>query len=211
MEYLQKLEMVIMREKATLKAITTIFPNNFEFQLCLSLQIGDDLIEDPFDEKDSSGDEAWTDAVTLSLFLNFCLDCPFRFSIYQDEFFLFIVSNFCLDRPFGVSVHRDAHFCLSRPLRVFDLPSCSFLFLDKVFLDCISIHRTWEFITIHGCKSHGAAGKCSFDNIRAFVIRRPFAPRIWLKGQDLFKHEVAFLKFTRSNLFVESLFHPCLV
>src|SRR3954466_2639987 len=84
-------------------------------------------------------------------------------------------------------------------------------FLDKVFLDCISIHRMWEFITIHGCKSHGAARKCSFDNIRAFVIRRPFAPRIWLKRQYFFKHEVAFLKFTRSNLFVEGLFHPCLV
>ena len=110
----KKLENGKYAEKATLKAITTILPNNFEFQLCLSLQIGEDLIEDPL-MKDSSGDEVRTDAVTLSKILNFCLDCPFGFSIYQDKLFLFVVSNFCLDRPFGFSVHRDAHFCLSRP------------------------------------------------------------------------------------------------
>ena len=75
-------------EMATLKAITTILPNNFEFQLCFVLQVGDDLIEDPL-MKDSSGDEVRTDAVTLSKILN---------------------------------------FCLSRPFRVFDLPSCSFVF-----------------------------------------------------------------------------------
>ena len=91
-------------EKATLKAITTILPNNFEFQLCLSLQIGEDLIEDPL-MKDSSSDEVQTDAVTLSKIPNFCLDCPFGFSIYQDKLFLFDVSNFCLGRPFGFSVH----------------------------------------------------------------------------------------------------------
>ena len=46
MDYLQKLENGKYAEKATLKAITTILPNNFEFQLCLLLQIGEDLIED---------------------------------------------------------------------------------------------------------------------------------------------------------------------
>src|ERR1043165_5832911 len=51
-------------------------------------------------------------------------------------YFLFIVSNFCLDRLFRFSIHRDAHFCLSRPLRVFDLPSCSFVFFfrQSIFL-----------------------------------------------------------------------------
>src|ERR1051325_2397033 len=38
MDYLQKLEMVIYWEKATLKAINSILPNKFEFQLCLLLQ-----------------------------------------------------------------------------------------------------------------------------------------------------------------------------
>ena len=89
MDYLQKLENGKYAEKATLKAITTILPNNFEFQLCLLLQIGEGLIEDPL-MKDSSGDEVLTDAVTLSKILNFCLDCLFRFSIYQDKLFLFV-------------------------------------------------------------------------------------------------------------------------
>jgi len=44
--------------------------------------------------------------------LNFCIDRPFGFSAYQDNF-LFNVSNFCLDCPFGFSVHRDVHFFLS--------------------------------------------------------------------------------------------------
>src|ERR1051325_11828959 len=38
MNYLQELEMIIYWEKATLRAITTIIPNNFEFHLCLLLQ-----------------------------------------------------------------------------------------------------------------------------------------------------------------------------
>ena len=66
----KKLENGNFAEKATLKAITTILPNNFEFQLCLLLQIGEDLIEDPL-MKDSSGDEVRTDAVTLSKSLTF--------------------------------------------------------------------------------------------------------------------------------------------
>jgi hypothetical protein len=32
-----------------------------------------------------------------------------------------------------------------------------------------------------------------------------------LKRQDLLKHEVAFLEFPRSNLFVKSLFRPSLI
>src|ERR1051325_10878030 len=126
-------------------------------------------------------------------------------------YFLFIVSNFCLDCLFRFSIHRDAHFCLSRPFRVFDLPSCSFVFLDKVFLDCVSIYRMREFIAVHGCESHSTAREASFDDVWAFVIRSPFAPRIWLKRQNLFKHEVAFPEFTRSDLFVESFLHSSLI
>src|SRR3954468_3415604 len=128
------------------------------------------------------------------------------------NFFSVYCLKFLPGPPFRVFSPPRRSFLPKSPFAGFRLTEMFFCsFLDKVLLDCISIHRMWEFITIHGCKSHGAARECSFDNIRAFVIRRPFAPRIWLKGQDLFKHEVAFSKFTRSNLFVESLFHPCLV
>jgi hypothetical protein len=71
-----------------------------------------------FDSRYAPSGCARSDAVTLSFLfiLNFCIDRPFGFSAYQDDF-LFNVSNFCLDRPFGFSVHRDAHSCLSRPFR----------------------------------------------------------------------------------------------
>src|ERR1044072_8571139 len=158
----------------------------------------------------------WTNyrltAVTLSFFVSLFLP-RLPFQIFNlSGYFLFIVSNFCLDCLFRFSIHRDALFCLSRPLRVFDLPSCSFVFfLDKVFFDCVSIHRMREFITVHGCESHSTARKASLDDVWAFVIRSPFAPRICLKRQDLFKHEVAFSEFTRSDLFVESFLHPSLI
>ena len=66
------------------------------------------------------------------LILNFCIDRPFGFSAYQDDF-LFNVSNFCLDRPCGFSVHRDAHFCLSRFFR-FATHRAFIFFLTKYFL-----------------------------------------------------------------------------
>src|ERR1051325_45756 len=145
--------------------------------------------------------------IFVSLFLPRLPFLVFNLSGY----FLFIVSNFCLDRPFRFSIHRDALFCLSRPFRVFDLPSCSFVLLDKVFLDCVSVYRMREFIAVHGCESHSTARKASFDDVRAFVVRSPFAPRIWLKRQNLFKHEVAFSEFTRSNLLIEGFLHPSLI
>ena len=79
--------------------------------------------------------------------LNFCIDRPCGFSIYQGNYFhhFLYVSNFCLDCPFGFSVHRDAHFCLSR---LFRFATYRALFFDKVFLDCISVHRKREFVTI---------------------------------------------------------------
>jgi hypothetical protein len=81
------------------------------------------------------------------MILNFCIDCPFRVSTYQDIFF---VSNFCLDRPFGFSVHRDAHFCLSRFLRFATYRAATFLteyfltapaFLERVSLSPSMIVR----------------------------------------------------------------------
>ena len=124
-------------------------------------------------------DKIQTDCSYFVIFVSWFLPrLPFQvFNL--SGYFLFIVSNFCLDRLFRFSIHQDAHFCLSRPFRVFDLPSC--FFLDKVFLDCISIHRMREFITVHGCESHSTARKASFDDVWAFVIRSPLAPRIWLE------------------------------
>ena len=67
MSYLQELEMIIYWEKATLKAITTIIPNNFEFQLCLLLQ---KIWLKIRWWKFLQIDEVRTDAVTLSFFVS---------------------------------------------------------------------------------------------------------------------------------------------
>ena len=72
------------------------------------------------------------------MILNFCIDRPFRVSIYQDNCNFF--SNFCLDCPFGFSVHRDTHFCLSRLFRF--ATYWAFYFFDKVFLDCIGFRAS---------------------------------------------------------------------
>src|ERR1051325_2204041 len=126
-------------------------------------------------------------------------------------YFLFIVSNFCLDRLFQVFSPPRRSFLPKLPFLGFQLTELFFCFLDKVFLDCISVHRIREFITIHGCESHSTARKASFDDVWAFVIRSPFAPRILLKRQNLFKHEVTFSEFTRSDLFIECLLHSSLI
>ena len=131
-------------------------------------------------------DCARPDAVTLSLILNFCIDRPFGFSAYQDNYFLFNVSNFCLDRPFGFSVHRDAPFCLSRLFR-FSTYQVVLLFLGKVFFDCICVHRSRKFITIHSCKSHCTARKSFSYDVRTFIVRRPLAPRVMLERTFLSK------------------------
>ena len=70
MDYLQKLENGNYAEKATLKAITTILPNNFEFQTVLVASDWRRFDRRPL-MKDSSGDEVRTDAVTLSKSLTF--------------------------------------------------------------------------------------------------------------------------------------------
>ena len=62
---------------------------------------------------------------------NFCLDCPFGFSIHRE--YILYAPNFCLDRPFGFSIQRDAHFWLKPPFRVFDLASF-FFFFDRGLL-----------------------------------------------------------------------------
>ncbi|KEH42625.1 transmembrane protein, putative [Medicago truncatula] len=50
-----------------------------------------------------------------------------------------------MDRPFGFSVHRDALFCLSR---LFRFVTYRAFYFNKVFLDCIGIHRTYKFTII---------------------------------------------------------------
>ncbi|KEH32983.1 hypothetical protein MTR_3g012390 [Medicago truncatula] len=105
------------------------------------------------------------------LILNFCIDRPFGFSIYQDNLFVH-VSNFCLDRPFGFSVHRDAHFCLSHLFRFATYRTFMF---DRVFLDCTDIQRKCEFVTICSHEGH-----CT----RAFIVRRPLALGVWLESFD---------------------------
>src|ERR1044072_3487125 len=151
-------------------------------------------------------------AVTLSfLYPYFCLDCLFRFSIYQDNFCLLSLI-FLPGPPFQVFSPPRRSFLPKPPFLGFRLTELFFcFFLDKVFLDCISIHRMREFITIHGSESHSTARKASFDDVWAFVIRSLFAPRIWLKRQNLFKHKVAFSEFTRSDLFVKSFLHSSLI
>ena len=76
---------------------------------------------------------------------------PLWVSTYQDNhfsffhFIIFYVSNFCMYRPFGFSVHRDALFCLSC---LFRFATYRAFHINKVFLDCIGIHRTYKFVTI---------------------------------------------------------------
>lgn len=64
----------------------------------------------------------------LAIIPNFCIDFPSRFSIYRDAYF-FLLSIFCMDLPFGFSAHRDAHFLPNPPFWVFNLASCSFIFV----------------------------------------------------------------------------------
>src|ERR1051325_4816718 len=127
------------------------------------------------------------------------------------SYFVIFVSLFLPRLPFQVFNPPRRSFLPKPPFAGFRLTELFFCFLDKVFFDCVSIHRMREFITVHGCESHSTAREASFDDVWAFVIRSPFAPKIWLKRQNLFKHEVAFSEFTRSDLFVESFLHSSLI
>ena len=133
--------MVILKWRGTLNFITLFSLTTLNFT-ALMLQLGDSLIAG----RPPSG---WCllDAVTLSFLfiLNFCIDRPFGFSAYQDDF-LFNVSNFCLDRPFGFSVHRDAHSCLSRPFGFSTYRAVLMIFLTKYFL-------TASVFTVRGSSS----------------------------------------------------------
>ena len=85
------------------------------------------------------------------------------------------------------------------PFRVFDLPSCFFLFLDKVFLDCIGIHRACEHFTVLSGKSHCITRENSFDNIWALIIRCPLAPWVRLEGLYLLERKVSLFKSMWTN------------
>ena len=89
-----------------------ILPDNFEFHCAELLSLRDRM------SFDNCRCPLWLKfdlMQLLAIFPNFCIDRPFGFSIYRDDYFVFVVSNFCLGRPFGFSTHRDAPFCLSRP------------------------------------------------------------------------------------------------
>jgi len=103
-----------------------------------------------FDGWNAPSDSCPTRCSYFVIILNFCIGrpCgfqPIRIIIFHFFHFIFYVSNFCMDRPFGFSVHRDALFYLSR---LFRFATYRTFHINKVFLDCNGIHRTYEFVTI---------------------------------------------------------------
>jgi len=147
--------MVIIWE-GTLNTITTVLSNNFESHSSGTLicrcprGIMFDLVQLTllwsFDGWNVPSESCPTRCSYFVIILNFCIDRPCGFQpIRIIIFHFFFVSNFCLDRPFGFSVHRDAIFCLSRLLR---FATYRAFHINKVFLDCIGIHRTYKFVTI---------------------------------------------------------------
>src|SRR3954471_16296628 len=148
MEYLQSWKLVIFGKRATMKR------DDRYLSLPLRITLYSCFVEDDLLLMNTPlwvlNDQVCPEHSHLPFIPNFCVNYPFRvLSLPGLIDIFFYVSNFCLNRPFGFSIHRDALFCLSRSLRVFNLASCSFVYLGEVFLDCVDVHRTGEFFSIH--------------------------------------------------------------
>jgi len=154
--------MVIIWE-GTLNTITTVFSNNFEFPVPRPwfadapeesyliwrsyLAIG----RRSFDGWNAPSESCPTRCSYFVIILNFCIDPPCGFQPIRIIIFHFSFHFFFLSLTFAWTALSDFQsietlfFCLSR---FFRSTTYRAFYFNKVFLDCIGIHRTYKFITI---------------------------------------------------------------